>query len=143
MRANRKLAHLWLDALATELSAAAGTLETYTDDLNCYLTWLEGQNLGLQGVTLERVRDYITDLDQRGYAGSTVARRITVVRGLHRFLIAEDLGSNIPPPLCRPCAGRGNSRSFSRSTRPKLSWRRLTHSPRMLRWGSTARVLSR
>jgi integrase/recombinase XerD len=52
MRANRKLAHLWLDALATELSAAAGTLETYTDDLNCYLTWLEGQNLGLQGVDL-------------------------------------------------------------------------------------------
>ena len=94
MRANRKLAHLWLDALATELCAAAGTIETYTDDLNCYLTWLEGQNLGLQGVTLEQVRDYITDLDQRGYAGSTVARRITVVRGLHRFLIAEDLGSN-------------------------------------------------
>jgi integrase/recombinase XerD len=106
MRANRRLAQLWLDALATELGAAAGTIETYTDDLNCYLTWLEGQNLGLQGVTLERVRDYMTDLDQRGYAGSTVARRITVVRGLHRFLIAEDLGSNNPtatmPAMRRP-----------------------------------------
>jgi integrase/recombinase XerD len=106
MRANRRLAQLWLDALATELGAAAGTIETYTDDLNCYLTWLEGQNLGLQGVTLERVRDYITDLDQRGYAGSTIARRITVVRGLHRFLIAEDLGSNNPtatmPAMRRP-----------------------------------------
>ena len=106
MRANRRLAQLWLDALATELGAAAGTIETYTDDLNCYLSWLEGQNLGLQGVTLERVRDYITDLDQRGYAGSTVARRITVVRGLHRFLIAEDLGSNNPtatmPAMRRP-----------------------------------------
>ena len=106
MRANRRLAQLWLDALATELGAAAGTIETYTDDLNCYLTWLEGQNLGLQGVTLEHVRDYMTDLDQRGYAGSTVARRITVVRGLHRFLIAEDLGSNNPtatmPAMRRP-----------------------------------------
>jgi len=106
MRANRRLAHLWLDALATELGAAAGTIETYTDDLNCYLTWLEAQNLGLQGVTLEQVRDYMTDLDQRGYAGSTIARRITVVRGLHRFLIAEDLGSNNPtatmPAMRRP-----------------------------------------
>src|ERR671912_1623648 len=106
MRSNHRLAQLWLDALATELGAAAGTIETYTDDLNCYLTWLEAQNLGLQGVTLERVRDYITDLDQRGYAGSTVARRITVVRGLHRFLIAEDLGSNNPtatiPAMRRP-----------------------------------------
>ena len=106
MRTNRRLAQLWLDALATELGAAAGTIETYTDDLNCYLTWLEAQNLGLQDVTLERLRDYITDLDQRGYAGSTVARRITVVRGLHRFLIAEDLGSNNPtatmPAMRRP-----------------------------------------
>ena len=106
MRANRRLAQLWLDALATELGAAAGTIETYTNDLNCYLTWLEGQNLGLQGVILERVRDYITDLDHRGYAGSTIARRITVVRGLHRFLIAEDLGSNNPtatmPAMRRP-----------------------------------------
>src|SRR5215217_3214794 len=106
MRANRRLAQLWLDALATELGAAAGTIETYTDDLTCYLTWLEAQNLGLQDVTLERLRDYITDLDQRGYAGSTVARRITVVRGLHRFLITEDLGSNNPtatmPAMRRP-----------------------------------------
>ena len=106
MRANRRLAQLWLDALATELGAATGTIETYTDDLNCYLTWLEAQNLGLQGVTLEQLRDYIADLDQRGYAGSTVARRITVIRGLHRFLIAEDLGSNNPtatmPAMRRP-----------------------------------------
>src|SRR4028118_2077863 len=106
MRANRRLAQLWLDALATELGASAGTIETYTDDLNCYLTWLEAQNLRLQGVTLEQLRDYMADLDQRGYAGSTVARRITVVRGLHRFLIAEDLGSNNPtatmPAMRRP-----------------------------------------
>src|ERR687898_3164147 len=106
MRTNHRLAQLWLDALATELGADAGTIETYTDVLNCYLTWLEGQNLGLQGVTLEQLRDYITDLDQRGYAGSTIARRITVVRGLHRFLIAEDLGSNNPtatmPAMRRP-----------------------------------------
>src|SRR5215210_7625969 len=106
MRANRRLAQLWLDALATELGAAAGTIETYTDDLNCYLTWLEAQNLDLEGVTLEQLRDYIADLDQRGYAGSTVARRITVVRGLHRFLIAEELGSRDPtstmPAMKRP-----------------------------------------
>ncbi|GEO16137.1 tyrosine recombinase [Microvirga aerophila] len=96
MRANRRLAQLWLDALATELGAAAGTIATYTDDLTCYLGWLEDQQLGFDEVTLERVRDYIAHLDQRGYAGSTIARRITVVRGLHRFLIAEELGSRDP-----------------------------------------------
>ncbi len=96
MRANQRLAQLWLDALATELGAAAGTIATYTDDLACYLAWLDEHSLGLEDVTLERVRDYIADLDRRGYAGSTIARRITVVRGLHRFLIAEELGSRDP-----------------------------------------------
>jgi integrase/recombinase XerD len=96
MRTNQRLAQLWLDALATELGAAAGTIDTYTDDLNCYLAWLDENSLGLNEVGLEQIRDYIAALDQRGYAGSTIARRITVARGLHKFLIAEELGSRDP-----------------------------------------------
>jgi integrase/recombinase XerD len=96
MRANHRLAQLWLDALATELGASAGTIDTYTDDLNCYLAWLDENSLGLSEVGLEQIRDYIAALDGRGYAGSTMARRITVARGLHKFLIAEELGSRDP-----------------------------------------------
>jgi integrase/recombinase XerD len=96
MRTNRRFAQLWLDALSTELGASAGTIHTYTDDLNCYLAWLGEKSLQLDDVGLEHVRDYIADLDQRSYAGSTIARRITVIRNLHRFLIAEELGSRDP-----------------------------------------------
>jgi integrase/recombinase XerD len=96
MRTNQRLAQLWLDALATELGASAGTIDTYTDDLNCYLAWLNENGLRLDDVGLEQIRDYIAALDQRGYAGSTMARRITVARGLHKFLIAEELGSRDP-----------------------------------------------
>ncbi|MFD0466305.1 site-specific integrase [Microvirga aerilata] len=96
MRTNGRFAQLWLDALATELGASAGTIDTYTDDLNCYLAWLDENSLSLDNVALELIRDYIATLDQRGYAGSTIARRITVARGLHKFLIAEDLGSRDP-----------------------------------------------
>jgi integrase/recombinase XerD len=106
MHTNRRLSQLWLDALATELGAAAGTIDTYTDDLNCYLAWLDGNSLSLDEVGLEHIRDYIATLDQRGYAGSTIARRITVIRNLHRFLIAEELGSRDPtstmPSMKRP-----------------------------------------
>jgi integrase/recombinase XerD len=96
MRTNQRLAQLWLDALATELGASAGTIDTYTDDVNCYLAWLDENGLRLNDVGLEQIRDYISALDQRGYAGSTMARRITVARGLHKFLIAEELGSRDP-----------------------------------------------
>ena len=106
MRNNRRLAQLWLDALTTELGASAGTIDTYTDDLNCYLVWLDENSLRLDDVGLEHIRDYIATLDQRGYAGSTIARRITVARGLHKFLIAEELGSRDPtstmPAMKRP-----------------------------------------
>ncbi len=106
MRTNRRLAQLWLDALTTELGASAGTIDTYTDDLNCYLVWLDENSLRLDDVGLEHIRDYIATLDQRGYAGSTIARRITVARGLHKFLIAEELGSRDPtstmPAMKRP-----------------------------------------
>jgi hypothetical protein len=37
MSANRRLAQLWLDARTTDLWASADTIDTYTDDLNCYL----------------------------------------------------------------------------------------------------------
>jgi integrase/recombinase XerD len=96
MRTNQRLAQLWLDALATELGASAGTIATYTDDLNCYIGWLGENSLGLDEVGLEQVRDFIAGLDQCGYAGSTIARRITVARGLHKFLVAEELGSRDP-----------------------------------------------
>jgi len=96
MHTNSRLSQLWLDALATELGAAAGTITTYTDDLNCYLAWLSEKGLMLGDVGPDQVRDYIAALDLRGYAGSTIARRITVLRNLHRFLIAEELGSCDP-----------------------------------------------
>jgi integrase/recombinase XerD len=96
MRTNQRLAQLWLDAPTTELGASAGTIGTYTDDLNCYLAWLDENSLGLDEVGLEQIRDYIAALDGRGYAGSTIARRITVARGLHKFLIAEELGLRDP-----------------------------------------------
>ncbi|SCZ12645.1 tyrosine recombinase [Microvirga guangxiensis] len=106
MRSNRRLAQLWLDALATELGASAGTIATYSDDLTCYLGWLELNGLGLNDVGLEQVRDYIAALDQRGYGGATIARRLTVIRGLHRFLVNEELGSHNPtasmPAMRRP-----------------------------------------
>jgi integrase/recombinase XerD len=70
MRTNQRFAQLWLDALATELGASAGTIHTYTDDLNCYLAWLGEKSLRLDKVGLEHVRDYIAALDQRGYAAS-------------------------------------------------------------------------
>jgi integrase/recombinase XerD len=55
MRRNQWLAQLWLDALATELGASAGAIDTYTDDLNCYLVWLDENSFCLNAISLEQI----------------------------------------------------------------------------------------
>jgi len=65
MRSSRRLAQLWLDALATELGASAGTIATNIDDLNCYFASLDENALDLDAVGLGQIRDYIADLDRR------------------------------------------------------------------------------
>ena len=93
---NARLARLWLDALAAESGAAPATLITYGDDLACYLGFLAECRLALADVTVEHVRDYLAHLDRRGYAEATLAHRRSVVRTLHRFLIAEGLATREP-----------------------------------------------
>ncbi len=39
---------------------------------------------------------YLQDLQEAGLADASVARKISAVRGLHRFLVAEDLASADP-----------------------------------------------
>jgi integrase/recombinase XerD len=93
---NTRLADLWLDALAAEHGAAASTLATYRDDLRCYLTFLRARRRALPEVTLEDVRAYIADLSHRSYAETTLAHRRSVVRTLHRFLVAEGFSLQDP-----------------------------------------------
>jgi integrase/recombinase XerD len=95
-RANARLARLWLDALAAERGAAAGTLATYGDDLACYLGFLADRDLALSDVRVDHVRAYFAHLDSWGYAETTFAHRRSVVRTLHRFLIAEELAAADP-----------------------------------------------
>lgn len=105
-RGNRRLARLWLDALAAERGATPGTLDTYGDDIACYLGFLAERRLALPDVTVEHVRDYLACLDERGYAQATLAHRRSVVRSMHRFLIAEELATRDPTvevaPMKRP-----------------------------------------
>jgi hypothetical protein len=54
---------------------------------------------------LKHIRGYIPAHDQRCYARSMIALRITGVHGLHRSLTTEAFGSRNRSPPCQPCAG--------------------------------------
>ncbi|AOG02954.1 tyrosine recombinase [Bosea sp. RAC05] len=99
---DRRLCELWLTALLSDDGAALGTIDTYQDDLDVYLGWLSSQGLTLLAVTHANVVDFLRFLDERGYSPASISKKRSVVRTLHRFIVAEGYGESDPTTLMEP-----------------------------------------
>src|SRR4051812_43547601 len=100
-----KLISLFLDMLAAEQGAGDNTLQAYRRDLEDFSAFL-GRD-ALATVQTEKLRDYLADLDTRGFKSSSIARRLSAVRHLFRFLLNERLRSDNPAAiLSGPKRGR-------------------------------------
>jgi integrase/recombinase XerD len=103
-----KLINLFLDMLAAEQGAGANTLDAYRRDLTDFSGFLVGSGQGFAGVDTEVLRNYLADLDARGFKSSSVARRLSALRHLFRFLLNERIRSDDPAAiLSGPKRGRG------------------------------------
>jgi integrase/recombinase XerD len=103
-----RLIHLFLDMLAAEQGAGENTLDAYRRDLTDFSEFLDraGQNFTRAGTDV--LRDYLADLDTRGFKSSSVARRLSAMRHLFRFLLNERIRSDDPAAiLSGPKRGRG------------------------------------
>jgi integrase/recombinase XerD len=102
-----KLIGLFLDMLAAEQGAGENTLDAYRRDLTDLSEFLgkTGQTFG--SATTEGLRAYLADLDSRGFKSSSVARRLSALRHLFRFLLNERIRSDDPAAiLSGPKRGR-------------------------------------
>jgi integrase/recombinase XerD len=84
-----RLIDLYLDMLAAERGAAANTLEAYRRDLGDFSHHLGAQGGAIATAQAEEIRGYLGDLSGRGFSASSVARRLSAIRQLYRFLYAE------------------------------------------------------
>src|SRR5918996_1441232 len=103
-----KLINLFLDMLAAEQGAGDNTLDAYRRDLTDFSEFLgqAGQNFTCAGTDV--LRDYLADLDTRGFKSSSVARRLSAMRHLFRFLLNERIRADDPAAiLSGPKRGRG------------------------------------
>ncbi len=97
----------YLDMLAAERGAAANTLAAYGRDLEDYRDYLARTGCALDAVEADTLRGYLVDLEARGLKASSAARRLSCVRGFHRFLYAEGLAETDPgAPVAGPRRGR-------------------------------------
>lgn len=87
----------YLSHLRIERGASPRTAEAYRRDLEGYLAFLDGQGVETcNGVTSDAVASYEKSLVEEGLAPTTVRRRISAVRGYHKFLVRENLAAGNP-----------------------------------------------
>jgi integrase/recombinase XerD len=84
-----RLIALFLDMLAAERGAGKNTLSAYTHDLADLAENLGAAKKSIVSATTDDLRGYLGSLAKRGLKPSSVARRLSALRQLYRFLYAE------------------------------------------------------
>src|ERR1700732_4034764 len=94
-----KLTGLFLDMLAAEQGAGPNTLDAYRRDLTDFSEFLARTGHHFANAETQVLRDYLADLDTRGFKSSSVARRLSAMRHLFRFLLHERIRSDDPAAI--------------------------------------------
>jgi integrase/recombinase XerD len=123
-----RLINLFLDMLAAEQGAGKNTLDAYRRDLTDFSDFLGHRGEDFAGAETQGLRDYLADLDTRGFKSTSVARRLSAMRHLFRFLLNERIRGDDPAAiLSGPKRGRGLPKVLSISDVDRL----LTHAKKL------------
>jgi integrase/recombinase XerD len=94
--------------LAVEKGRAPNTLAAYRRDLHRYRDHLAPRGRGVREATEDDVLTFLHVLQGEGLAPSSITRTLVTVRGLHRFLVAEELRPDDPAAAVEmPAVPRG------------------------------------
>lgn len=98
---------LFLDMLAAERGARKNTLDAYGRDLTDFSEHLAESGRAVANADSDDIRNYLGSLTTRGFQASSVARRLSAVRQLYRFLYAEGQRADDPAAILQgPKRGR-------------------------------------
>ena len=90
------LIELFLDMLAAERGAGENTLVAYRNDLKDLSAHLRSSRRTIANATTDSLRKFLASLTDRGFKSSSLARRLSAIRQLYRFLYAEGKRSDDP-----------------------------------------------
>lgn len=90
------LIELFLDMQAAERGAGENTLAAYRNDLADLSSHLRAAGTSVAKADTDDLRGFLKSLDDRGFAASSLARRLSATRQLYRFLYAEGKRSDDP-----------------------------------------------
>jgi integrase/recombinase XerD len=98
---------LFLDMLAAERGATENTLTAYRRDLDDFADYLVTKRRSIASAATDDIRGYLQALTRREFAAASVARRLSAIRQLYRFLYAEGKRGDDPAAIIEgPKRGR-------------------------------------
>jgi len=98
---------LFLDMLAAERGGADNTLAAYGRDLADLSAHLAAAGRSILNASTDHLRAYLASLRKRGFAAASIARRLSAIRQLYRFLYTEGRRSDDPSAVIEgPKRGR-------------------------------------
>lgn len=98
---------LFLDMQAVERGASVHTLDAYGRDLADFDDFLSVRARTVTDADTADIRAYLAELTDRGLKSTTVARRLSAIRQLYRFLYAEGRRGDDPAAVLEgPKRGR-------------------------------------
>lgn len=120
-KTSQALTELFLDMLAAERGARENTLAAYRSDLDDFATALAAQDRTVAKAGTDDIRAYLAGLAERGFQASSVARKLSAIRQLYRFLYAEGRRKDDPAAVLEgPKRGRALPKVLSIAQVDKL-----------------------
>lgn len=87
----------FIDYLKAERNASRYTVRNYEADLLGFFSFLREENIqSLEEVDKNTLRDYLWQLMERGFARTSISRKLSAVRSFYRYLQREELVSVSP-----------------------------------------------
>jgi len=86
----------FLEMMSAERGAAANTLEAYRRDLADYSDFVDTQKGQVGKADRHLIQHYLISLDDRGFAPTSAARRLSSLRQFYQFLVADGVRQDDP-----------------------------------------------
>ncbi len=81
----------YLNFIAVEKGVSLNTLEAYSRDLNRYLDFVEGMGIThIEDSSSDTIISFLGELKGRGLAATSINRSLAALRGLYKYLLAEN-----------------------------------------------------
>jgi integrase/recombinase XerD len=99
MPSDSQLTENFLEMMLAERASATNSVDSYRRDLEGLSAFLATRKRDLMNAAREDLHAYLSDLEKRGYAPRTAARKLSCFRQFYHFLYAEKLRADDPAAL--------------------------------------------